>query len=66
MNNIKNFLAEIAYHDEASAEFTAKGLQFFVTVKNMSEPIAKRIVTKHFPSATIYSLYPKDTMFKIF
>lgn len=66
MNNIKAFLSEIAYHDDASVEFSVKGIQLYATVKNMSQTISTRIVKKHFPDATLYTLHEKDTVFKIF
>jgi hypothetical protein len=66
MNSIKNFLLEIAYHEDASAEFSVKGVQLYLTVKNMSQTISQRIVKKHFPESTLYTLHQKDTVFKIF
>jgi hypothetical protein len=66
MNSIKSFLTELAYFDEAEAVFSTKGVQLYLTVKNMSQVPASRLVKKHFPDSTLYTLDKKDTVFRLF
>jgi hypothetical protein len=66
MNQIKSFLVELGYHEQASASFRTQGAQLYLSVEGMSEAMSRKLVKKYFTDAVIYAVREKETIFKLF